>query len=180
MIMKKKKNYFSFAALMMLAFSGLIACGVIDDNPVIPEPEPVPPTKYYIYGEDPVAQPSFVLKPFDQAAGRFSNYEGKYLPFLSDDIYFGLKTLIFEITDVQEGPAVWKENNEMGLTLRVMNGWWSNFYADNIEPQVGLLRIPITEEMAKECARGSGGEGKDLNLLMTQGSITIKSVYYEE
>ena len=38
----------------------------------------------------------------------------------------------------------------------------------------------ITEAIAKDCARGNGGAGKDLDLMVTSGSCTIKSVYYEE
>ena len=46
---------------------------------------------------------------------------------------------------------------------------------------VGLWELPITEQMARECAPyADGGEGKDLDLLMTSGSITIKSVYYQD
>ena len=130
-----------------------------------------PLEKYYIYQGEP-----FTLEAGDAAAGRFSDNEGKYLPYLTDEVYFGLKTLIFVITDAQEGPFIWGEGT--GLTMRVMNGWWSTTYADDVVPTVGLWELPITEEIAKECA--SGGDGKDLDLLMTRGSITIKSVYYEE
>ncbi len=136
-----------------------------------------PLEKFYIYG-DPAKpeQVPFVLGSGDAGAGRFSDTEGKYLPYLSDDIYFGLKTLIFEITEATEGPFIWGDGT--GLTMRVMNGWWSTTYADDVVPTVGLWELPITEAIAKECARG--GDSKDLDLLMTRGSITIKSVYYEE
>ena len=40
--------------------------------------------------------------------------------------------------------------------------------------------VQITEQIAKECARGNGGEGRDLNLLITNGEATFTSVYYEE
>ena len=142
--------------------------------------EGCPREKFYIYGEDPVAQPEFWLESGDAAAGRFSNYEGKYLPFLDGNTYFGLKTLIFDITDAQEGPFIWGDGGDVGCTVRVMNGWWSSVYADDVPLSVGLWELPITEEMAKHCAAyDDGGEGKDLDLLMTRGSVKIKSVYYE-
>ena len=59
-----------------------------------------------------------------------------------------------------------------------MNGWWSATYADNVPLKVGLWELPITDAMAKDCAKG--GDSKDLDLLMTRGQVTIKSVYYEE
>jgi hypothetical protein len=132
--------------------------------------------KFWIYGENPTEQPPFVLASGDAGAGRFSDTEGKYLPYLSDEVYFGLKTLIFEITDAQEGPYIWGEGT--GLTMRIMNGWWNPTFADDVVPKVGLWELPITDEIAKSCAKG--GDGKDLDLLMTRGQITIKSVYYEE
>ena len=135
-----------------------------------------PVQKVYIYGENPAWEPPFWLEPADAGAGRFSSTEGKYLPTLSDDIYFGLKTLVFEITDAEEGSYIW--GDDVGLTLRVMNGWWSTVYADDVVPNVGLWELPITEFMAKECALG--GQGKDLVLMMTRGRIKINSVYYEE
>ena len=137
-----------------------------------------PLQKYYIYGEDPTAQPPLTLGPGDAGAGRFSDNEGKGLPYLSDDVYWGFKTLIIDITDAQEGKFIW--GDDYGCTVRVMNGWWSATYADNVPLKVGLWELPITEDMAKDCARGNGGSGKDLDLLMTRGQITIKSVYYEE
>ena len=137
-----------------------------------------PLEKYYIYGENPAVQPPLTLGPGDAAAGRFSDNEGKGLPYLSDDVYWGFKTLIIEITDAQEGKFIW--GDDYGCTVRVMNGWWSATYADNYPLTTGLWELPITEDIAKDCARGNGGSGKDLDLLMTRGSVTIKSVYYEE
>ena len=135
-----------------------------------------PLQKYYIYGDPAKGQEPAVLGPGDAAAGRFSDGEGKYFPFLSDDVYFGLKTLIFDITDAQEGKFIW--GDDYGCTVRVMNGWWSATYADNVPLSVGLWELQITKEMADDCAKG--GSAKDLDLLMTRGSVTIKSVYYEE
>ena len=144
-----------------------------------------PLVKYYIYGdpdrteEEKAESPQnpFMIGPGgDAAPGRFSDGEGRYLPYLSDEIYFGKKALIFEIIDAQEGPFIWGAGT--GCTLRVMNGWWSTVYADDVPMSVGLWELQITDQMAAECAQG--GEARDLNLLMTRGSITIKSVYYEE
>lgn len=137
-----------------------------------------PLEKIYIYGGDPEAQPEFWLEPGDAAGGRFSDSEGKYLPYLSDEVYWGFKTLVFEITDAQEGPFIW--GSDVGLTMRVMNGWWSATYADDVVPTVGLWELQLTEDIAKDCAKGNGGSAKDLDLLMTRGRIKIKSVYYEE
>ena len=64
--------------------------------------------------------------------------------------------------------------------LKVMNGWWSATYYDHVKWQSGLNELQITEEMAKDCARGSGGGGKDLNLMLYSGSMTLNAVYYEE
>ena len=137
-----------------------------------------PLQKYYLYGEDPAVQPPLTLGSGDAGAGRFSDNEGKGLPYISDDVYWGFKTLIFEITDAQEGKFIW--GDDFGCTVRVMNGWWSATYADNVPLTTGLWELPITEDIAKDCARGNGGSGKDLDLLMTRGTVTIKSVYYEE
>ena len=137
-----------------------------------------PLQRFWIYGEDPVAQPPLTLGPGDAAAGRFSDNEGKGLPYLSDDVYWGFKTLIFDIAEAEEGQFIW--GDDFGCTVRIMNGWWSATYADNYPLTTGLWELPITEDIAKDCARGNGGDGKDLDLLMTRGSVTIKSVYYEE
>ena len=64
------------------------------------------------------------------------------------------------------------------ITLRVMTGWWDPVFADGLQPKVGLWELPITDDMAKACAKG--GDNRDLDILMTRGSITIKSVFYEE
>ena len=134
--------------------------------------------KYYIYGDPNNAeQQPVTLSPADAAAGRFSDTEGLYFPTISDDVYFGLKTLIFDIVDTEEGPFIWGGDDDIGCTVRVMNGWWASVYADNVPMSVGLWKLPITQDMANECAKG--GKGRDLDLLMTRGSVTIKSVYYE-
>jgi len=143
----------------------------------------------FIYGKDPATQPAFVLPSGDAGAGRFSDTEGKYMPYLSDEVYFGLKTLIFEITDVQPGPFIWGDGvSDVGVTVRIMTGWWDPVFSDNvpIEPKNGLWELPITQDMADWCAHSNKADAegrsrsRDLTLLMTRGSVTIKSIYYEE
>ena len=128
-----------------------------------------PLQKYYIYGD--VAsfpeQTPFQPGAWDAAAMRFSSTEGAHLPTIPDDVYFGLKTLIFDVSDVSAD-----------FDLKVMNGWWSNTYYDHVKWTSGLNELQITETMAKECAKG--GEGRDLDLMLYSGSMTLKSVYYEE
>ena len=152
-----------------------------------------PLIKYYIYGDpnrsdeekaDKPQEPFTYVATGDAAPGRFSDNEGKYLPYIPDDVYYGKKTLIFEITDVKEGNHIWGAGWGPAQ-MRIMTGWWSPVFADNVEPKVGLWELPLTQEMAEWCAHGNpdkDGEvrSRDLTLLMTRGSITIKSVYYEE
>ena len=126
--------------------------------------------KYYIYGgpDNPDHTP-FQPGAWDAAAMRFSSTEGAHLPTIPDDVYFGLKTLIFDCSDVSAD-----------FDLKVMNGWWSNTYYDHVKWTSGLNELQITETMAKECAKGNGGEGRDLDLMLYSGSMTLNSVYYEE
>ena len=128
-----------------------------------------PLQKFYIYGDPAKAgeEPPFKPGAWDAAAMRFSSTEGAHLPTISDDIYFGLKTLIFDVSDVTPD-----------FDLKVMNGWWSNTYYDHVKWTSGLNELQITETMAKECAKG--GEGRDLDLMLYSGSMTLNSVYYEE
>ena len=127
-----------------------------------------PLVKYYIYGDPEKAgeEPPFTPGAWDAAAMRFSSTEGAHLPTIPDDVYFGLKTLIFDISDAS------------GVDLKVMNGWWSNTYYDHVVWTDGLNELQITETMANECAKG--GEGRDLDLMLYGGTMTLKSVYYEE
>ena len=128
-----------------------------------------PLQKYYIYGD--VAsfpeQTPFQPAAWDAAAMRFSSTEGAHLPTIPDDVYFGLKTLIFDVSDVTAD-----------FDLKVMNGWWRNTYYDHVKWQDGLNELQITETLAKECAKG--GEGRDLDLMLYSGSMTLNAVYYEE
>ena len=139
-----------------------------------------PLQKYFIYGEDPTAQPPFKPGAWDAAAMRFSDNEGKFtdingnegfLPYLSDEVYWGFKTLIFDISDATPDCAG-----------RIMNGWWSARYDDDKDVQFtnGLWELQLTEKIAKDCARGNGGDGKDLDLMITSGSCQINAIYYEE
>ena len=76
--------------------------------PVVCEETTDPLQRFYIYGEDPAAQPPFKPAAWNAACMRFSDNEGKFvdingnegfLPYLSDDVYWGFKTLIFDISD---------------------------------------------------------------------------------
>ncbi len=125
--------------------------------------------KYYIYGDvaNHPDQVPFQPGAWDAAAMRFSSTEGAHLPTIPDDVYFGLKTLIFDVSDVSPD-----------FDLKVMNGWWSNTYYDHVKWVSGLNELEITETLAKECAKG--GEGRDLDLMLYSGSMTLNAVYYEE
>jgi uncharacterized protein YjdB len=133
----------------------------------LPEPDDNTPYKVWVYGEDPRQEPSFSPSALDGAAMRFSSTEGKYFRTLTDDEYFGLKTLIVDVSDATDD-----------CTMKVMNGWWSATYADYVPVLNGQMKIQITEEMAKDCAKGGGG--RDLDLMLYGGSCTINSVYYIE
>ena len=67
----------------------------------LPDPD-VTPYKVWIYGEDPQREPSFSPASWDAAALRFSSTEGKYFRTLTDDEYFGLKTLIVDVSDATD------------------------------------------------------------------------------
>ena len=134
-----------------------------------------PLVKYYIYGdpnrtdEEKAENPQepFVPGAWDAAAMRFSSTEGAHLPTIPDEVYFGLKTLIFDVANVTPD-----------FDLKVMNGWWSNTYYDHVKWVDGLNELQITQTMADECAKG--GEGRDLDLMLYSGSMLLKTVYYEE
>ncbi|MBR5084699.1 MAG: hypothetical protein IKX33_08865 [Prevotella sp.] len=141
---------------------------LIADYPVSCQEITDPLVKYYIYGgpdkpEDVPFQPG----AWDAAAMRFSSTEGAHLPTIPDDVYFGLKTLIFDVSDVSAD-----------FDLKVMNGWWSATYYDHVKWTSGLNELQITQDMADQCAKG--GEGRDLDLMLYSGSMTLNSVYYEE
>lgn len=139
-----------------------------------------PLERFYIYGAPESGQAPFKPGAWDAAAMRFSDNEGKFtdingnpgfLPYLSDDVYWGFKTLIFDLSDVSEDCAG-----------RIMNGWWSARYDGDADVHWtnGLWELPLTEAIAKDCARGNGGGGKDLDIMVTSGSMTVNAIYYEE
>ena len=139
-----------------------------------------PLTKYYIYGENPAVQPPFKPAAWNAACMRFSDNEGKFvdingnegfLPYLSDEVYWGFKTLIFDISEATDDCAG-----------RIMNGWWSARYDgdQDVHWTNGLWELPLTEAIAKDCARGNGGSGKDLDIMVTSGSMQVNAIYYEE
>ena len=128
-----------------------------------------PLQKFYIYGEDPAAQPPFKPGAWNAAAMRFSDTEGQHFPYLSDEVYWGFKTLVMDVSDVEDG-----------TTMMVHNGWWSATYIDSMPLFDGPNEIQLTEDIAKDCAKGNGGSGKDLQFLIKSGNCTVNSVYYEE
>ena len=128
-----------------------------------------PLQKIYIYGEDPTTQPPFKPGAWNAAAMRFSDTEGQHFPYLSDEVYWGYKLLIMDVSDVEDG-----------TTMMVHNGWWSATYIDSMPIVDGPNEIQLTEDMAKDCAKGNGGSGKDLQFLIKSGNCTVNSVYYEE
>lgn len=155
-----------------------------------------PLSKVYIYGEKPEEQPAFTPGAWDAAAMRFSDNEGrcqygtaveeddatgKYvaaplytnLPYLSDNVYWGCKTLIFELSDVSDN-----------CDMKVMNGWWSATYYDHVpvksQMKGNLWELPLTAAIAADCAQGNGGGGKDLDLMLYNGTMTVHAIYYEE
>lgn len=128
-----------------------------------------PLVKYYIYGDPAKAaeEPPFKPGAWQSADMRFSSTEGAHLPTIPDDVYFGLKTLIVDVSDATPD-----------CNVMVHNGWWSNTYISDWAIVSGLNELQITDVMASECAKG--GDGKDLQLLLKSGSFTLNSVYYEE
>lgn len=152
----------------VVTLTGLCADGTVltAEYPINIETITNPLERFYIY-----EGPAFSPAAWDAAEMRFSDNEGKHLPYLSDEVYWGFKTLIFEITDATPD-----------CFGRIMNGWWSARYDGDKDVQFtnGQWELPLTEAIAKDCARGNGGGGKDLDLMVTSGSCTINSVYYEE
>lgn len=145
---------------------------VLKDSAVIECQEITDPLqKFWIYGDVANFPDQVPFQPgaWDAAAMRFSSTEGAHLPTIPDDVYFGFKTLIFDASDVSAD-----------FDLKVMNGWWSATYYDHVKWVTGLNELQLTEQIAKDCAKGNGGEGRDLDLMLYSGSMTLNSVYYEE
>ena len=124
--------------------------------------------KFYIYGdvENFPEQTPFKPGAWNAAAMRFSSSEGQHFPTIPDDVYYGLKTLIFDVSEAE------------GSVMFVNNGWWSQTYYDDVILHDGSNEIQITQEIADVCAKG--GEGKDLQFIIKSGDPTVNSVYYEE
>lgn len=150
----------------------------------------------YIYGANPAEQPAFKPGAWDAAAMRFSDNEGRCwykddvvendedgkfgvspmytnLPYLTDEVYWGCKTLIFVLSDVSDN-----------CDMKVMNGWWSATYYDHVmikqQMKGDKWELPLTAAIAADCARGNGGGGRDLDLMLYNGSMTVHAIYYEE
>ncbi len=164
----------------LIKYDTTITCDVIT-NPL---------ERYYIYGVADKNNPNhhmigvegapFIPGGWDAAAMRFSANEGKFtdvngkqnsLPYLTDAIYWDFKTLIFDITDATPDCAG-----------RIMNGWWSARYDGDKDVKFtnGQWELQLTEAIAKDCAQGNGGGGRDLDIMVTSGSCKINAIYYEE
>jgi hypothetical protein len=130
-----------------------------------------PLQRYYIYPRPGKEAEDLPFKPgaWNAAAMRFSDSEGQHFPFLSDEVYWGYKTLIMDVSEAEDG-----------TTMMVHNGWWSATYIDSMPIVDGPNEIQLTEDIAKDCAKGNGGAGKDLQFLIKSGNCTVNSVYYEE
>ena len=129
-----------------------------------------PLVRYYIYGSpDKPEQTPFVPANWVSNDLRFSDNEGGHFPFLSDEVYWGFKTLIFDISDATDD-----------LTVKIMSGWWDNVNVDDQHWTSGLNELQLTEDIAKVCAKGNDGQGHDLAPMVTSGTCIINSVYYEE
>lgn len=126
--------------------------------------------KFWIYGDiaNYPEQVPFQPGAWNAAAMRFSSSEGQHFPTIPDEVYFGLKTLIFDVSDAE------------GSVMFVNNGWWSQTYYDDVVLHDGPNEIQITQEIADQCAKGNGGEGRDLQFIVKSGNPTVNSVYYEE
>ena len=144
----------------VLKDSAFIECQEITD----------PLQKFWIYGDVANFPDQVPFQPgaWAGAAMRFSSTEAQHFPTIPDDVYFGFKTLILDVSSAE------------GCTMLVNNGWWSATYYDDLPINDGPNEIQITEEIAKTCAKGNGGEGKDLQFIFKSGNPIVNSVYYEE
>ncbi len=150
------------------------------DYPISCQKVTDPLVKVYLYGEDPTMEPPFTPNSWDMGQLRFSDFEGAYLPYLSDEVYENLTTIIFDIAEATDDCKV-----------AISNGWWGNWYYDtnpwsgtpkSVKP--GLFEVAINDVINRECSRKYKDEdpagGKDLALMVVGGSCTIRAVYYEE
>lgn len=150
------------------------------DYPITCQVTTDPLVKVYLYGENPADQPPFTPNAWDMGQMRFSDFEGAYLPYITDEVYENLTTIIFDIAEATEDCKV-----------AISNGWWSNWYYDTNpwsgtpkSVKAGLFEVTINDVINRECSRKYKDEdpagGKDLALMVVGGSCTIRSVYYEE
>ncbi len=162
-------NYLTTAYLVKL--TALCPDGTLltAEYPIKCEKVSNPLEKVYIYGEDPGKEPPFVPENWNSNNMRFSDGEGAHFPFLSDDVYWGFKTLIIDVANPSDD-----------LTVKVMSGWWDNVNVDDQHWKNGLNEFPLTEDIAKVCAKGNGGNAHDLTFMVTSGTCTVNAVYYEE
>lgn len=131
-----------------------------------------PLQKFYIYGENPDVEPPLIIPNPDNPDWQDMRFDGSgiHLPELSDDIYWGFKTLIFDIKDASDD-----------VNVHFMSGWWDQFAVDDAHWTTGQNEFTLTEEIAKICASSSsGGIGHQLNPWCTSGHFTLNAVYYEE
>ena len=129
-----------------------------------------PLQRFYIYGEDPEKEPPFAVpRPDGDWQDMRFDGSGIHLPKLSDEVYWGYKTLIFDISDASAD-----------VKVHFMSGWWDQFSVDDQQWTTGQNEFTLTEEIAKICAEGNGGGGHQLNPWCQSGSFTLNSVYYEE
>lgn len=156
---------------------GLCADGTVvtANYPIKIETITNPLEKFYIFQPE---SPYVIEANGDASWGRFSDNEGKGLPYLKDDVYFGKKTLIFDVDVKPADGGIWGEGPGP-VMLRIMTGWWDPVFADEVLVEnSGLWELQLTDEIANACAQSAGS--RDLTLLLRRGTMTIKSIYYEE
>lgn len=151
------------------------------DYPISCQVTTDPLIKVYLYGEDPTEQPPFTPIAWNMGQMRFSDFEGAYLPYISDEVYENLTTIIFDVAEATDD-----------CTVAISNGWWGSWYYDtnpwsgHPKPvKAGLFEVAINDQICYECSQihkkdDPDNTAKDLALMVTSGSCTIRSVYYEE
>ena len=129
-----------------------------------------PLTRFYIYGENPEQEPPLTI-PNPDGDWQDMRFDGSgiHLPELSDEVYWGFKTLIFDISNASDD-----------VKVHFMSGWWDQFEVDDQHWKTGQNEFTLNEDIAKICAKGNGGKGHQLNPWCQSGSFTLTSVYYEE
>ncbi len=124
------------------------------------------PAKEVTIWSNPVG---FTVGAWDASAMRFSNTEGKEFPSITCEQYEELCGKELHISVKEASPDA---------TVQVMNGWWSPIYYDKVPFVTGEdCIILVTEGMVRDCSKCY--DGKDLVLMLTQGTATISKVYYK-